>query len=176
MCICVCVPFIAVHLPLCVDMGSFSAAKQCSFYSLPLSPLSVSPSLSLFLSSPLSRPLSSNSSLLSLMPFSTSFQILALLGEAELPSSPVLSPLPSSSGAFSFPFCLPLSLFLYTFFILFPAVSHWLSIFLLICISVLPHWCLFHHFPSASLSLCHCLCLLKVGQTWKQSDLDGSWS
>lgn len=142
MCVCICVPFKAVHLPLCADMGSFSAAKQCSFYSLPLSvsPLchSCSLALSLFL-------FSNTALCLSAPPF----RYTCLLGEAAL-SSPVLSPLPSLSGAFS---SSP-SIFL-------ESLTYSSCIFLLICAPA----GVSHRLPFASLSLCHCLCLFKVGQT-----------
>lgn len=118
-CICACLPVTAVHLPLCPDMGSFSAGAQCSSYSLPpfcpslslplsVSLLSVSPSLSLsLLYSSVVTELSAQSNVFQHLLSHT----LALLGEVEVPSSLLLSPIPSFPGAFSFAFAFPFLLF-----------------------------------------------------------------
>lgn len=75
--VCVCVPVIAVHLPLCADMGCFSVVTQCSFYPVPLA---VSPSLSLSSSFSVVTQLRAQSDVSHHLLSNT----LALLGEAKL--------------------------------------------------------------------------------------------
>lgn len=112
-CMHVCVPVIAIHLPLCADMGCFSAVTQCSFYPVPLavSPLSLSSSFSLVTQLPAQSDVSNH--LLS--------NTLALLGEAVL-----LSPPPASSRLMFTPFSSAPSL-PYTFIILFATVTLYIS-------------------------------------------------
>ena len=181
-CVCVHVPVIAVHLPLCADMGSFSAATQCSFYSLPLS---LSRSLSLFLSPPLSLTHSCSSplflsgntalSLPSVTFFSTSFHIHSLIKGTSFPPPSCSAHSPPTRAPFAVPSVSPpppLSLSLYTFVIL--------SLFysLAPAFSPLSPSSLSASLSSSTslfLSLSFCLSFslslslsCKVGQTWKQ--------
>lgn len=162
---CMCVPVIAIHLPLCADMGCFSAVTQCSFYPVPLAV------------SPLSLSLSSSFSLVTQLPAQSDVSnlllsnTLALLGEAEL-----LSPPPASSRLMFTPFSSAPSL-PYTFIILFATVTLYISSvrlrispftspFFLLCLSLIwlarPRWFI------CVIFLILCLLSCKTGLTWKQ--------
>lgn len=89
MCVCIfAFVCLSVHLPLCADMGSFSPTTQCSFYLCSFLPLS------LFLSSPLSSSLVTQLSATSNALQHLLSDMFALLGEAELPSSPSAQRIP----------------------------------------------------------------------------------
>lgn len=112
--LCLCVSHSSTPTSLCRHGFLLSSNTMLFLFFAPLSLLSVSPPLSLGVSGPLSSTLSL--SLVTQLSAQSNVSqrllshTLALLGEAELPSSLLLSPLPSFPGAFSFSFCLPLSL------------------------------------------------------------------
>lgn len=164
---------------LCPSLSSLSPPSSHSFSLTLCLPHTVSPSLSLSRSLALSLSLCGSTALSSVCFQHLLSHTLALLGEAELLSSLLTHSPPSQA---------PSACLLFVPFLLLsssPSMLLSLSFSLSVCVVtyILPLFFNLFHFSSAlallplclfkiifllPLILCHCLCLVEVGQTWKQ--------